>query len=123
VPRVEPTVRVLVVDDQPVARQFLRTVVESVDGFELVGELGDGESALELVGALAPELVLMDVRMPGLGGLETARRLAEDHPRVAVVLCSASPPLDDDPAEPPVLDKRLLDRDTLVAAWVRARRR
>src|SRR5579862_7140737 len=109
VPAAEPNVRVLVVDDQPVARRFLRTVVEAVDGFELVGELGDGESVLELVGPLAPELVLMDVRMPGFGGLETARRLAERHPRVAVVLCSASAPLDDDPGGLPVLDKRLLD--------------
>src|SRR5262249_7318967 len=123
VPAAQPNVRVLVVDDQPVARSFLRTVVQSVDGFELVGELGDGESALEAVAQPAPELVGMDGRMPGLGGLEAAGRLAERPPRVAVVLCTASPRFDDAPCGLPVLDKCQLDPDALVAAWVRARRR
>jgi DNA-binding NarL/FixJ family response regulator len=111
-------VRVVVVDDQPVGRRLLRAVVESADGFELAGELADGESALEHLDLLGPDLVLMDVRMPGLGGIETARRLTERRPTVAVVLCSASPPATGEaPDGLRVLDKSLLDAEALLAVW------
>jgi CheY-like chemotaxis protein len=81
-------VTVLVVDDQPI---FLRTVTELVaatPGFEQVGAAASGPEALELAAALEPDLVLLDVRMPGMDGIETARRLAESGARSVVVLIS-----------------------------------
>ena len=81
--------RVMTVDDQEVFRSAARAVVDATPGFESVGEPASGEEALGLVDAAKPELVLVDVRMPGLDGVETARRLkrvppgAGDRPRVA----------------------------------------
>jgi two-component system, NarL family, invasion response regulator UvrY len=81
-------VTVLAVDDQPI---FLRTVaglVAATPGFEQVGEATSGPEALELAAALEPDLVLLDVRMPGMDGIETAQRLAEAASRAVVVLIS-----------------------------------
>ena len=69
-------VRVLVVDDQAPFRRAMRSVVEETDGFEVVGEVDSGEASLEAAAALAPHLVLMDVHLPGIDGLEATRRLA-----------------------------------------------
>jgi DNA-binding NarL/FixJ family response regulator len=82
------TVRVLTVDDQEVFRGVARDVIEATAGFESVGEAASGEEALEAVERLVPELVLLDVRMPGLNGIEVARRIAATHPEVVVVLIS-----------------------------------
>lgn len=68
--------RVLVVDDEAPARLRLRELLGEVAGVECVGEAADGETALQLAGRLHPDLVLLDIRMPGPDGLETARRLA-----------------------------------------------
>ena len=70
------SLRVLVVDDEAPARLRLRELLGEIEGAEWVGEAADGESALQLTGHLHPDLVLLDIRMPGLDGLETARRLA-----------------------------------------------
>jgi two-component system invasion response regulator UvrY len=91
-------VPVLVVDDQAPFRLAARSVVRRAEGFELVGEAGSGEEALELVAALEPALVLMDINMPGINGIETTRRLLPEHPDVVVFLCSTYP-LADLPAE------------------------
>ena len=82
------TVRVLTVDDQAVFRGVARDVIEATAGFEAVGEAADGEQALAAVDRLVPELVLLDVRMPGLNGIEVARRILAKHPEVVVVLIS-----------------------------------
>jgi DNA-binding NarL/FixJ family response regulator len=82
------TVRVLTVDDQAVFRGVARDVIEATAGFESVGEAADGEQALEAVDRLLPELVLLDVRMPGLNGIDVARRIVATHPEVVVVLIS-----------------------------------
>jgi DNA-binding NarL/FixJ family response regulator len=70
------SVRVLTIDDQEMFRSIARDVIAATAGFESVGEADGGESGIEAVGRLAPDLVLLDVRMPGLGGIDVARRLA-----------------------------------------------
>jgi DNA-binding NarL/FixJ family response regulator len=82
-------VRVLIVDDHPGARDVLRDLIAGIDAFALVGEAASGDEALEAAAALAPCLVIMDRRMPGLDGLEAARRLKARHPDVVIVLTSA----------------------------------
>jgi two-component system, NarL family, invasion response regulator UvrY len=82
------TVRVLTVDDQAVFRGVARDVIDATAGFEAIGEAASGEEALEAVERLAPQLVLLDVRMPGLDGVEVARRLTATHPETVVVLIS-----------------------------------
>jgi DNA-binding NarL/FixJ family response regulator len=81
-------VRVLTVDDQELFRGIARDVIEATEGFEVAGEAANGEEALAAVERLAPELVLLDVRMPGMDGVEVARRIAASHPDTVVVLIS-----------------------------------
>lgn len=81
-------VGVLTVDDQQVFRRTLASLIEAAPEFEQVGEASSGAEALELVADLRPDLVLLDVRMPGMDGIETARRLAGANPRPVVVLIS-----------------------------------
>ena len=83
-----PDVRVLTVDDQELFRQVAEDVIAATPGFEAVGEAASGEEALAAVDRLAPQLVLCDVRMPGLDGIEVARRLGATHPETVVVLIS-----------------------------------
>jgi len=81
--------RILLVDDEAPARDRLRRLIAELGGHEVVGEAGDGASALRAVGALQPELVLLDVRMPGMSGLELAYHIATlEHPP-AVVFATA----------------------------------
>ncbi|MFT3855528.1 MAG: response regulator transcription factor [Ilumatobacteraceae bacterium] len=82
-------VRVLVVDDQERFLAVARTVVERTAGFTLVGAAGDGAAAIEQALALRPDLVLMDINMPVLDGIEAARRIAVEAPEVVVVLLSS----------------------------------
>lgn len=81
-------VTVLAVDDQEVFRRVARGLIEATPGFEQVGEAASGPEALELAAELHPDLVLIDVRMPGMDGIETARRLAEVDESAVVVLTS-----------------------------------
>jgi DNA-binding NarL/FixJ family response regulator len=85
-------VRVLTVDDQAVFREVATDVIAATPGFESIGEAQSGEEALTAVGRLHPELVLLDVRMPGIGGIEAARRITADHPEIVVVLISIGDP-------------------------------
>jgi len=87
-------VRVLTVDDQAQFRGVARDVIDATPGFESIGEAADGEQALSAVERLAPQLVLLDVRMPGLDGIEVARRLCESHPETLIVLISIEDPID-----------------------------
>ncbi|WP_067482960.1 response regulator [Actinomadura hibisca] len=78
--------RVLVVDDQTVVREGLVLLLELLPELEVVGAAGDGERAVELVAELRPEVVLMDLRMPRVDGVEATRRIRRDHPGVEVVV-------------------------------------
>ncbi|MFG6200162.1 response regulator [Nonomuraea sp. JJY05] len=78
--------KVLVVDDQQLMREGLVALLDLVDDVEVVGDAGDGEQALRLVAELRPEVVLMDLRMPVMDGVEATRRIARAHPEVAVVV-------------------------------------
>jgi len=81
-------VTVMAVDDQAVFRRVARQLINSTEGFELVAEASSGEEALALAAQVHPDLVLLDVRMPGLDGIETARRLPEVAPGAVIVLIS-----------------------------------
>jgi DNA-binding NarL/FixJ family response regulator len=87
-------VRVLTVDDQERFRCVARDVIDATPGFELAGEAESGEEGLLAVDRLAPEVVLCDVRMPGIDGIEVARRLHASHPETLVVLISIEDPID-----------------------------
>ena len=82
------TVRVLIVDDQEPFRMAARMVVEVTDGFEVVGEAETGEASVEMANDLDPDLVLMDVNLPGINGLEATRRILDASSRVVILLLS-----------------------------------
>jgi DNA-binding NarL/FixJ family response regulator len=71
-------VRILLVDDHPIVRQGLRTILEGRSGWEVVGEASDGVEALEKVNALHPDIVVLDVTMPRMNGLEACRLIQQD---------------------------------------------
>ena len=88
-------IRVLIVDDQPLVRSGVRMILESEDDIEVVGEAADGKTALAEAAQLAPDVVVLDVRMPGLDGIETARRLLSQPGRGPRVLMLTTFDLDE----------------------------
>lgn len=81
--------RVLIVDDELLARQRARRMVESIDGYTVAGEAVNGEGALAAIREMDPDIVMLDIRMPGEDGLQTARRIAELDDAPAVIFCTA----------------------------------
>ncbi len=79
-------IRVLIVDDQPLMRMGFAMVLDAEKDLEVVGEAGDGGSALTQVRALTPDVVLMDVRMPVMNGIEATERITAEHPDVRVLV-------------------------------------
>lgn len=82
------TVSVVLVDDHTVVRDGLRALLQSEDDLEIVGEADSGEDALEVVERTAPEVVVMDLRLPNMSGVEATRALKKSFPRVKVIILS-----------------------------------
>jgi two-component system chemotaxis response regulator CheY len=84
------TLRFLIIDDQLIARSALRTIISSQDGYEVVGEAGNGEAGLELARRLTPQIVCLDLNMPHRSGMEVLESLRTELPKIAVVVISGS---------------------------------
>jgi len=100
--RTRPAIRVLVVDDHPVVRRGLRALLDTLDGIDVVGEASDGETAVNLAQQIRPDVVLMDLHMPGMGGIEATRLIAQQG------------------RAPAVLVMTMLDGDEMVVSAVQA---
>ena len=81
-----PNIRVLIVDDHPLFRDGLRTMLDSSPDTELVGEASSGAEAVSMATDLQPDLVVMDVQMPGMSGIEATRRIMNDSPHVRILV-------------------------------------
>jgi DNA-binding NarL/FixJ family response regulator len=112
-------VRVLVVDDSEVFRNVLWAVVAAAPGFEVVGTASSGREALFLVDSLCPHLVLLDMQMPDLDGIETALKIRHHHPEVVVLLLTATRQASLDDPSLTVEDKRELSSEWLADFWRR----
>jgi DNA-binding NarL/FixJ family response regulator len=112
------TVRVLVVDDQEPFRLAAAAVVAATDGFQMVGSAASGEASLLAVEELHPDLVLMDVHLPGMDGVESTRRIRARQPGVRVLLLSSADTYD--PGQCGALGylpKRILSPSNLQGVW------
>ena len=98
----EPDLRVLLVDDHPVYRDGLARLLRDLGGFDIVAVAGDGRGAVECCRSLTPDIVVMDLRMPVLDGVEATRQITASHPDIAVVVLT------------------MFDDDELVFAAIRA---
>jgi two-component system, NarL family, invasion response regulator UvrY len=116
------TVRVVIVDDQPPYREAAKLVFDILDDFEVVGEAVSGEEALEVVESSEPDLVVMDINLPGINGVEATRRLLADHPRLVALLVSTYE-AEDVPADAAssgalaYVHKERLDGDLVEQLW------
>ena len=120
------TVRVVIVDDQEPFRRAGAAVIEAMDDFELVGVAETGEDSVELARALAPDLVLMDVNLPGMNGPEAARLLRRIDPAPVVVLLSTYDQSDygdetHDCGAAAYISKSAFEPDLLRRVWLDAR--
>lgn len=93
-PDSDPAVTVVAVDDQLTFLALLRDVVRAADRLTVVGEATSGEDAIDVAARLRPDMIVMDVRMPGVGGIEAARQIKHEQPSTVIVLVSATHPDD-----------------------------
>ncbi len=82
-------IKVFLVEDHTVVREGIRELIEREEDMEVVGETGNGEEAVRMVGQMKPDVVLMDIALPGLNGVEATRRIKESHPSVSVLVLTA----------------------------------
>jgi two-component system, NarL family, invasion response regulator UvrY len=113
---------VLVVDDQAPFRLAAKAVLRRLECFELAGEASSGPEAIELVDTLHPALVLMDINMPEMNGIEATRRIVSAHPDVVVFLCSTYdvgdlPPDAAASGASAYVNKERFGADTLRSLW------
>jgi adenylate cyclase len=117
-------VRVLVVDDQTPFREAAKLVVDATEGFEVVGEADSGEAAVELAASLEPDLVLMDVNLPAMDGMEATRRILEASPETTVIALSTEVGLATRAVASGAVtfvSKSEFDPERLLTAWESAR--
>ena len=119
------SVRVLIVDDLASFRSAARAVVQSTPGFEVAGEVATGEESVDRARSLRPELVLMDVSLPGIDGTEATRRIRADIPGAVVLLLSARDAADvgsmaADCGAAAYISKSLFSAESLAGAWATA---
>ena len=119
------TVRVLIVDDQEPFREASRLVVELTDGFDVAGEAETGESGVDMARELRPDLVLMDVNLPGIDGTEATRRILAERPETIVFLVSTYEPAEYEPkaaecGAAAYIPKSSFGPDELEGAWAQA---
>ena len=118
-------VRVLIVDDQEPFRLAARMVVEATDGFDVVGEAETGEDSVRMAEELAPDLVLMDVNLPGINGLDATRQILAGSDTVVVLLLSTYEEEEYAPraaecGASAYIPKAVFGPDRLEAAWAAA---
>jgi DNA-binding NarL/FixJ family response regulator len=120
------TVRVLIVDDQEPFRLAARMVVEATQGFDVAGEAETGEDSVALARELDPDLVLMDVNLPGINGLDATRSILSESDRVVVLLLSTYEEEEYAPraaecGAASYIPKAVFGPDRLESAWAAAR--
>lgn len=82
-------IKVLLAEDHVVVRQGIRELIQREEGIEIVGEVGDGEEAVQAAEQLEPDVILMDIAMPKLNGIEATRRIKESHPSISILVLTA----------------------------------
>jgi DNA-binding NarL/FixJ family response regulator len=82
----EGTIRVLIAEDHPLFREGMRGRLDRIDDIEVVGEAASGDEAVELAGGLSPDVILMDIKMPGMSGIEVTREIVRESPQISVLV-------------------------------------
>lgn len=82
-------IKVLLAEDHVVVRQGIREIIQREEDIEIVGEVGDGEEAVQVAEQLEPDIILMDIAMPKLNGIEATRRIKESHPSISILVLTA----------------------------------
>jgi DNA-binding NarL/FixJ family response regulator len=85
----EPHIRLLIVDDHPAVRKGLASLLNNEPDMEVIGAVASGEEAVAAAASRLPDVVLMDLSMPGMGGIEATRKLASEHPGLRVVMLTS----------------------------------
>src|SRR5262245_33478184 len=86
----EAPIRVLIVDDHPLAQSGMRNFIEAFADLTLLGVASSGEEAITLVGRNPPDVILMDLLLPGIGGIEATRLIKQSHPRVQIIALTSA---------------------------------
>lgn len=82
---------VVIVDDSPIVRARLITMLDDLQNIQIVGQAKSGEEALEIVSRLTPDAIILDIRMPGLNGVEVLERLKQSHPNMRIIMITNFP--------------------------------